>query len=168
MPAPIRPGQRYFPHWKLADYVCQIVIDALEGKEKKILELRFGSPGMKGMTQKETGEVLGMSEARVGQLEQKALARVSKYIKQAKVDQILPDYKTPISTLKLPTRVENNLYNAKIRTVEYLCEFSSTQLSLFPGLGGKALQHIRTALNKRELALTEAAHCSHSYARKFG
>ena len=56
--------------------------EILKGREKIILELRFGLGGTKPKTQHEIAEALGMSRSYVSRIETKAIHKLSEVIKE--------------------------------------------------------------------------------------
>ncbi|NLJ34393.1 MAG: RNA polymerase sporulation sigma factor SigE [Firmicutes bacterium] len=57
-------------------------LQRLNGREKKIIELRFGLKGGKEKTQKEVAEVLGISQSYISRLEKRILGRLRKEIRR--------------------------------------------------------------------------------------
>ena len=53
----------------------------LEGREREIIELRYGMGGKKEMTQKEVADRLGISQSYISRLEKKIIARLKAQIK---------------------------------------------------------------------------------------
>lgn len=56
-------------------------VEALEPREREIIELRYGMSGKKEMTQKEVADRLGISQSYISRLEKKILARLRAQIK---------------------------------------------------------------------------------------
>lgn len=56
--------------------------EILKGREKTILELRFGLGGTKPKTQHEIAEILGISRSYVSRIETKAIGKLSEVIKE--------------------------------------------------------------------------------------
>ncbi|HLS22868.1 MAG TPA: RNA polymerase sporulation sigma factor SigE [Pseudogracilibacillus sp.] len=59
----------------------QLLLEALstlKGREKKIMELRFGLVGEEGKTQKDVAELLGISQSYISRLEKKILRHLQK------------------------------------------------------------------------------------------
>ncbi len=56
--------------------------EILKGREKTILELRFGLGGIKPKTQHEIAEMLGISRSYVSRIETKAISKLSEVIKE--------------------------------------------------------------------------------------
>lgn len=56
--------------------------EILKGREKTILELRFGLGGKKPKTQHEIAEILGISRSYVSRIETKAINKLSEVIKE--------------------------------------------------------------------------------------
>ena len=56
--------------------------DVLKGREKTILELRFGLDGNKPKTQNQIAEMMGISRSYVSRIETKAIGKFSKEIKE--------------------------------------------------------------------------------------
>ena len=56
--------------------------EILKGREKTILELRFGLGGTKPKTQHEIAEMLGISRSYVSRIETKAIGKLSEVIKE--------------------------------------------------------------------------------------
>ena len=56
-------------------------VEALEPREREIIELRYGMGGKKEMTQKEVADRLGISQSYISRLEKKILARLKTQIK---------------------------------------------------------------------------------------
>lgn len=52
--------------------------DVLQGREKKVLELRYGLKGGGELTQKEVAKILGISRSYVSRIEKKAIDRLKK------------------------------------------------------------------------------------------
>lgn len=57
-------------------------IDRLNGREKQIMQLRFGLNGNKEYTQKEVADMLGISQSYISRLEKKILQRLKKDLEQ--------------------------------------------------------------------------------------
>jgi RNA polymerase sporulation-specific sigma factor len=57
-------------------------LQKLSGREKKIMELRFGLKGGKEKTQKEVADLLGISQSYISRLEKRILRRLRKEIKR--------------------------------------------------------------------------------------
>jgi len=57
-------------------------LERLNGREKKIIELRFGLKGEKEKTQKEVADVLGISQSYISRLEKRILCRLRKEIRR--------------------------------------------------------------------------------------
>ncbi len=53
-------------------------IDKLSGREKTIVELRFGLKNGKEMTQKEVADILGISQSYISRLEKRIIKRLRK------------------------------------------------------------------------------------------
>lgn len=63
----------------------QLLIQALstlKGREKKIMELRFGLIGEEGKTQKDVAELLGISQSYISRLEKKIIKHLQKEFKK--------------------------------------------------------------------------------------
>ena len=58
------------------------VVERLPGREKKIVQLRFGLSGEKEQTQKEVAERLGISQSYISRLEKRIIARLRQDILQ--------------------------------------------------------------------------------------
>jgi len=58
------------------------VLDNLNEREKKILDLRFGLSGGSVKTLEEVGKILGISKVRVGQIEKNLIKKIRNVIKQ--------------------------------------------------------------------------------------
>ena len=56
-------------------------VEALEPREREIIELRYGMSGKKEMTQKEVADRLGISQSYISRLEKKIIARLRAQIK---------------------------------------------------------------------------------------
>lgn len=56
-------------------------VEELEGREREIIELRYGMGGKKEMTQKEVADRLGISQSYISRLEKKIIARLRAQIK---------------------------------------------------------------------------------------
>ena len=56
-------------------------VEALEPREREIIELRYGMGGKKELTQKEVADRLGISQSYISRLEKKILARLKTQIK---------------------------------------------------------------------------------------
>lgn len=56
--------------------------DILKGREKEILELRFGLGGHKPKTQNEIAKMMGISRSYVSRIETKAIGKLAKEIKE--------------------------------------------------------------------------------------
>jgi RNA polymerase sigma factor (sigma-70 family) len=52
------------------------ILNTLQGREKKIIEMRYGLNGNNEMTLNEIGEVFGITRARVSQIEAKAMRKL--------------------------------------------------------------------------------------------
>ena len=57
-------------------------LQKLNGREKKIMELRFGLKGGKEKTQKEVADLLGISQSYISRLEKRILGRLRKEIRR--------------------------------------------------------------------------------------
>lgn len=57
-------------------------LEKLSGREKKIIELRFGlnQPAGREMTQKEVADLMGISQSYISRLEKKIISRLKKEI----------------------------------------------------------------------------------------
>ena len=55
-------------------------LDTLDGRERRIVTLRFGLEGGKEHTQKEVAEVMGISQSYISRLEKKIMGRLKKEI----------------------------------------------------------------------------------------
>ena len=56
-------------------------VNKLEGKDKEIIELRYGLNGKKEMTQKEVANLLGISQSYISRIEKKVIKHLSNIIK---------------------------------------------------------------------------------------
>ena len=56
-------------------------INKLEGRDKEIIELRYGLNGKKEMTQKEVATLLGISQSYISRIEKKVIKQLSNIIK---------------------------------------------------------------------------------------
>ena len=56
--------------------------EILKGREKTIIELRFGLDGNKPKTQNQIAEMLGISRSYVSRIETKAIGKLAKEIKE--------------------------------------------------------------------------------------
>lgn len=52
------------------------LVDSLEGREKEIIQLRFGLRGGRELTQKEVADLLGISQSYISRLEKKIISRL--------------------------------------------------------------------------------------------
>lgn len=66
---------------KIKELYCKMT-EILKGREKTILELRFGLGGFKPKTQHEIAEMLGISRSYVSRIETKAIHKLSEVIKE--------------------------------------------------------------------------------------
>ena len=57
-------------------------LSTLKGREKKIMELRFGLVGEEGKTQKDVAELLGISQSYISRLEKKIIKQLQKEFKK--------------------------------------------------------------------------------------
>ncbi len=55
-------------------------VSLLEGRERDIIEMRYGLAGRKEMTQKEVADALGISQSYISRLEKKIIHRLKNYI----------------------------------------------------------------------------------------
>ncbi len=62
--------------------VLNRAINCLNGREKQIMQLRFGLNGNKEYTQKEVADMLGISQSYISRLEKKILLRLKKELEQ--------------------------------------------------------------------------------------
>ena len=62
--------------------VLNRAINCLNGREKQIMQLRFGLNGNKEYTQKEVADMLGISQSYISRLEKKILQRLKKELEQ--------------------------------------------------------------------------------------
>lgn len=53
-------------------------VDSLSGREKLIMQMRFGLNGGREMTQKEVADVVGISQSYISRLEKKILKELKK------------------------------------------------------------------------------------------
>ena len=53
-------------------------LENLEGREKQIIEMRFGINGEEEKTQKEVADLLGISQSYISRLEKKIIGRLKK------------------------------------------------------------------------------------------
>jgi len=56
-------------------------ISKLEGRDREIIELRYGLFGKKEMTQKEVATLLGISQSYISRIEKKVIKQLSNIIK---------------------------------------------------------------------------------------
>lgn len=56
-------------------------VEKLEGRDKEIIELRYGLNGKKEMTQKEVANLLGISQSYISRIEKKVIKQLSNIIK---------------------------------------------------------------------------------------
>ena len=64
-----------------ADEECRMLRQALErldGREREIMEMRFGLAGMREMTQKEVADALGISQSYISRLEKKIISKLKR------------------------------------------------------------------------------------------
>lgn len=54
------------------------MVEVLKGREKKIIELRFGLDGGKPKTQNEIAKMMGISRSYVSRIETKAIGKLGK------------------------------------------------------------------------------------------
>ena len=62
-----------------ADEECRMLRQALQrldGREREIMEMRFGLGGVREMTQKEVADALGISQSYISRLEKKIILRL--------------------------------------------------------------------------------------------
>ena len=57
-------------------------IATLSGREREIVEMRFGLVGGKELTQKEVADIMGISQSYISRLEKKIIGRLRKEIKK--------------------------------------------------------------------------------------
>lgn len=62
--------------------LLKTALQRLSGREKKIMELRFGLKGGKEKTQKEVADLLGISQSYISRLEKRILRRLRKEIRR--------------------------------------------------------------------------------------
>lgn len=62
--------------------VLNRAINRLTGREKQIMQLRFGLSGNREYTQKEVADLLGISQSYISRLEKKILNRLRKDLEQ--------------------------------------------------------------------------------------
>ena len=55
-------------------------VSTLEGREREIIEMRYGLSGRREMTQKEVADSLGISQSYISRLEKKIIVRLKNYI----------------------------------------------------------------------------------------
>lgn len=55
-------------------------VSSLEGRERTIIEMRYGLSGRREMTQKEVADSLGISQSYISRLEKKIIVRLKNYI----------------------------------------------------------------------------------------
>lgn len=60
--------------------LLNLAMDKLTGREKRIMELRFGLGGTKEQTQKEVADLLGISQSYISRLEKRIIKRLQKEI----------------------------------------------------------------------------------------
>src|SRR5699024_11284067 len=58
--------------------ILKRALNQLNGREKKIMELRFGLVGEKEKTQKDVADLLGISQSYISRLEKKIIKRLKK------------------------------------------------------------------------------------------
>ena len=56
----------------------EILVDTLHGREKKVVEMRYGLDGKEEQTQREIADALNISRSYVSRIEKKALCRLNK------------------------------------------------------------------------------------------
>lgn len=62
--------------------LLDIAMDTLSGREREIVEMRFGLVGGKELTQKEVADIMGISQSYISRLEKKIIGRLRKEIKK--------------------------------------------------------------------------------------
>ena len=62
---------------KVEKQLLRAALDRLPGREKQIMQLRFGLGGAREMTQKEVADRLGISQSYISRLEKRILARLN-------------------------------------------------------------------------------------------
>lgn len=62
--------------------LLDIAMDTLSGREREIVEMRFGLAGGKELTQKEVADIMGISQSYISRLEKKIIGRLRKEIKK--------------------------------------------------------------------------------------
>lgn len=62
---------------KVEKQLLRAALDRLPGREKQIMQLRFGLGGAQEMTQKEVADQLGISQSYISRLEKRILARLN-------------------------------------------------------------------------------------------
>ena len=55
-----------------------VALDRLSGREREIMELRYGLKGGEEKTQKEVADMLGISQSYISRLEKKIIVRLKK------------------------------------------------------------------------------------------
>ena len=55
-------------------------VSALPGREREIIQMRFGLNGVKELTQKEVAQIMGISQSYISRLEKKIMQRLKKEI----------------------------------------------------------------------------------------
>jgi len=59
-----------------------VMLKVLRGKEKRVIEMRYGLDGQDELTQKEIAEELGISRSYVSRIEKKALSRLNEEMQE--------------------------------------------------------------------------------------
>jgi RNA polymerase sporulation-specific sigma factor len=58
--------------------MLRAAVDSLEGREREIIQLRFGLLGGKDYTQKEVADMLGISQSYISRLEKRIIQRLKR------------------------------------------------------------------------------------------
>ena len=56
--------------------MVRCALTKLDGREREIMEMRFGLSGTREMTQKEVADALGISQSYISRLEKKIISRL--------------------------------------------------------------------------------------------
>ncbi len=64
-------------------YLLQRVVKSLPGRERQIMEMRFGMNGYEEYTQKQVADALGISQSYISRLEKRIIGKLKKQIEKA-------------------------------------------------------------------------------------